>query len=183
MTATAVLAEGAPVDVIPSMALGTLGRERDLVGHAFGVAGNALQARVGTIQVEIRLPVVIKGPQLPVVRGVTGGASGSKAALVRVILGMAVVAAGSGALIVRRDVARLAGHHRVQAVQWEARQVVVEGHFLRPADCSVASCAFIAKLAGMDVIPLVAGDAGCLGLDRVHGTRVATPATHILVRA
>lgn len=77
MTAAAVPAEAAGVDVIPPMAVGTLGRYLDLVGYPPGVAGHALQAGVGTVQGKIRLPGVIKSPQVPVVRVVAGAANGT----------------------------------------------------------------------------------------------------------
>jgi hypothetical protein len=138
---------------------------------------------MGAVQLEIRLPGMVKCPQPPVVRVVAGAAIRPEGSLVCVTLAVAVDAAGFGALVVGVAVTALTRHNVVQADEREAGEAVVESHGLIPANLGVAGGAVGAELSAVDIVPVVAGHAGGPGLYRIHGAGVAAPAANVLVRA
>ena len=90
MALPAIRAELTVMNIVASVAVGTLLAETCLGRHRASVTSLAGNFGVRTVERELRLRVVIEAPLLPVHRVVTGGASVVEPAIVIVVLPMAV---------------------------------------------------------------------------------------------
>ncbi len=87
-------------------------------------------------------------------------AFGGQSAEVNVILLVARITISLGVLIGRTCMAAFAGHRDMQAGQRKPGERMVENHILTPGGCLVATLAFLPELPRMNILFLVAIEAG-----------------------
>ncbi len=173
MTAAAVSTETAVVHVIRLMAAhagsGSLVCRRvtvtTITGKALVLTG---QFKIGGI--------VIEAPQAPAVGVMAVPAGAAQGAFMAVVVSVAIVASGWERGIAAFGVAALASGQRVQTVEREAGQVVIETDFLAPALHLMAGVALSAEIALMDVfgfVTITAFTYGCVFLDTAGMTGIA----------
>lgn len=126
---------------------------------------------------------MIKTPDLPAIGVVALLALDSQFLLVHILLGMTGITGLFRVLVGGGQVTLFAGGDRMQANQREARQVVIETHFLAPAILIVAVLALLALLAAMSIIVFVAAVAIHRQLFLVRVALVATAAGGLLMLA
>ena len=146
-----------------------------VTGKTFVLAG---QFKIGGI--------VIETPQAPAIGVMALPAVAAQGAFMAVVVSVAIVAAGGERGIAAFGVATLASGQRVQTVEREAGQVVIEADFFAPALHLVAGVALSAEIALMNVFGFVAiatfthgsvfldtagmtGITGCLGMRAPQG--------------
>ncbi len=153
MTAAAVSTETAVVHVIRLMAAHA-GRG-SLVCRRVAVTTVTGKALVLTGQFKIG-GIVIEAPQAPAVGVMAVPAGAAQGAFMAVIISVAIITSGWERGIAAFGVAALASGQRVQTVEREAGQIVVETDLITPALHLVAGVALPAEIALMDVFGFVA---------------------------
>ena len=130
-----------------------------LCARRFAMTVGALELGVRAQKREMRIPSMIKYPQLPAVRRMAGFALVAKAILVNVI-GLVTTNARLGRLAEGlRCMALGAAHHAVQPNQRKGRQIVIETQFAAPTGLPVAAIAAASDLAAVRVFAAMASGA------------------------
>ena len=158
VTVLAFLAEARRVRIVGLMAAVAVLRDLVLVVAA-AVAGDAVDLIVHAEQFEFRFLEMVELRRLPFL-GHVALAAVIAARSTMFIVGLMAAHAGLGRLLVPpSDVACIAGHGHVRARQFEVRLVMIE-LAAGPAQGTVAFAARLRELFVVDVVFLVAADAG-----------------------
>jgi hypothetical protein len=142
VTAGAVGAESATVDIVDLVA--TCARTSQCRFPAAGcpaMAGPALQLRVGTVNIEFCLTVVIEQPKQPIVRVMAIFTARPQSIFMHIIVFVAIDALCFCVFVCSGYVALLTRRRGMQANQRKRCDVVFEQHIATPAGLSVTRTA------------------------------------------
>ena len=157
MATAAVGAEFTIVDVIcPMTVTAVAGGAFDLVQrHAVTIVATHVDVR--PVKREVRLQIVIEGPDIPCHGVVAGLAAVLEVPLVRIVVAMAAHAAGIFVRVCLRRMTALALLLGVHAVQRESCQIVIEKHRVLPVHFRMTVLALLAEQAFMRIVVEMAG--------------------------
>lgn len=130
MTTFTLTAKLAEMHILVFMTTDTGTGQRNLARHGLCMARTAFKALVLAVQSEMRLPVMIEAPLLPVAGVVAGLALRTEVQLVRVVLTVARNAFRLCVLELRREVAFPALDLQVPAQQRKTRERMIEARIL-----------------------------------------------------
>ena len=126
------------------------------------MAGEAAELGVRAIQPEVRLGIVVEGPDTPVIGRVAVRALVAKVSLVHVIRPMTIQAFRRCVLEFLVDVTGLAGCRRVQASQGKRAQVMIESQLGLPGLYAMAVPAASTQRLLVCIVATMAADAARL---------------------
>ena len=129
-----------------------------------------------SIQPEIRLRVVIEFPERPCIGVVAYLAARPQSLLVHIVPHVTLVAFRTCTFEERGKMALFTGDHGMHADQREARHVMLEPYFLRPALHTMTACAFFTQLSIVHVVVSVTVDAAAAECFIAQFTAVACTA-------
>lgn len=160
MTSLALISKSASVGVVPLMASGTYFWEFHFRFDFFGVTCFALQPRMGPVEFEFRLSVVVKLPQIPMVGVVAGFATRAQTFFVEIIFEMAIDTIRLDRVEFHGRMAIVASRDRVNSDERKFRQVMIELDIFSPRRVVMATIAFLAFLPFMNIIGLMTAVTG-----------------------